>query len=117
MPKLKCDVRSCIYNADYCCSRSVIKVSGIRSENSIETACDSFHRVKRKVNMDTQFKMEFSKIDGINQFVSIDCEAVNCIFNSKMLCSAPRVSIAGGSRVSKVDETICDTFINKSSDI
>lgn len=113
MPKLKCDVRSCIYNADFCCCRSVIKVSGSRADNSDETACSTFHRVKRKVNIDSIYKMEFARIDGINQFVSIECEASNCIYNEKELCSAPRVKISGGSKANKIDETICDTFIEK----
>ena len=113
MPKLKCDVRSCVYNADQCCCLSAIKVIGERADNSDETACSSFHRVKRKVNMDNIYKTEFARIDGINQFVSIECESRNCMYNKKELCTALRVQIAGGVKASRIDETICDTFVEK----
>ena len=113
MPKLKCDVRSCVYNADLCCCRSVIKVVGRKADTSDDTACSSFHQVKHKVNMDAIYKTEFARIDGINQFVSIECESVNCKYNEKELCTASKIMISGGPKATAIDDTICDTFIER----
>lgn len=109
MPKLKCDVRSCVYNADYCCCKSMIKVIGEQADQSSETACASFHK-KKRINSDDIYKVEFSKIDGINQYISIECESVNCIYNVKEICTAERVKIAGGPKASKYLETVCNSF-------
>lgn len=109
MPKLKCDVRSCIYNANLCCCRSVIRVIGEEAKMDRETACASFHRRKR-VNLDEEYKMEFSKIDGINEYISIECESRNCIYNKNEICSATKVKIGGGKQASRYVDTICNTF-------
>jgi len=113
MPKLKCDVRSCIYNADLCCCRSVIKVVDRSAKSSDETACSSFHRRKKEASNHNIYLTEFATIDGINQFVSIDCESRNCSYNEKGICTADRVMISGGPKVGKYDETLCDTFVQK----
>ncbi len=109
MPKLKCDVRSCIYNADTCCCRSVIRVIGEEAKNDIQTACGSFHR-RKKINLDEEYKMEFSKIDGLNEYISIECESRNCIYNRNELCTASKVKISGGKQALKYVDTICNTF-------
>lgn len=113
MPKLKCDVRSCIYNADLCCCRSVIKVVDEEARTSDETACSSFHRRKRESSSHQIYLTEFATIDGINQFVSIECESRRCAYNLKGICTAEHVMISGGPKAGKSQETLCDTFIRK----
>ncbi|HHU55886.1 MAG TPA: DUF1540 domain-containing protein [Acholeplasmataceae bacterium] len=113
MPKLKCDVRSCIYNADSCCCRSVIKVVDEEAKTSDETACASFHRRKKEASNHRIYLTEFATIDGINQFVSIECESRRCKYNLHGICTAERVMVSGGSKAYKYEDTLCDTFIEK----
>lgn len=113
MPKLKCDVRNCIYNADYNCVRSVIKVVDQKADTSEETACSSFHRRKRKASNHDIYLTEFATFEGVNQFVSIECESTNCKYNINGICTADRVEVSGGPKASKFNETICNTFIDK----
>jgi hypothetical protein len=85
---------------------------GDEANTSDETACASFHK-KKRMNNDDIYNTEFSSIDGINQYISIECESTKCIYNVKEICTAEKVKISGGAKASKVSETICDTFIDK----
>ncbi len=112
MPKLKCDVRNCVYNADLCCCKSIIKVIGEDAVRSHDTTCASFHKRKRPNTVDI-YQAEFSKLDGINQYISIECESRNCVYNVKEICTADKVKIAGGLRAQKACQTLCDTFVQR----
>lgn len=91
----------------------MIKVIGEEASNPKETACASFHK-KKRITSDDIYKVEFGRLDGINQYISIECESVNCIYNLKEICTAEKVKISGGAKASKYLETVCDTFTQES---
>jgi len=113
MPKLNCEIRNCVYNADFLCARSVIKVVDEEARTSKETSCSSFHKRKKQLSDRDIYLTEFASFDGVNQYVSIDCESVNCKYNENLICTAENIKIAGNSKARKRNETICETFINK----
>ena len=106
MAELKCGAESCVYNREKLCSKGDIMVGGKHACNSEETCCESFICKKPDVDAYT------SAIAHPSHVISIDCEAVKCVYNSNYKCVAEHVDIKGhGAEESK--ETVCATFKEK----
>lgn len=104
MAELKCKVDSCTYNSDSCCCKGDIMVGGIRACTCDETCCESFHERKGD---------SFSNaLNHPSKTISIDCEAVKCVYNTNYKCSADHVDIKG-SGAGNCRETACATFKEK----
>jgi len=111
MPILSCGVKGCTYFYDGKCSKSVIKVSGIDAIRELETSCQSF-QAKTRVAHDN-YNLEIATLDNIiSDHVSVNCEAMNCLFNRNYLCYAKEIKI-DGTTANKKEETFCHSFINK----
>ena len=106
MAELKCGVENCTYNKERLCSKGDIMVGGKFADSSASTCCDSFH--ERKGDSYT------SSVSHPSKTISIDCEAVKCIYNDDYRCQASHVDIKG-SAASSSTETICATFKEKNS--
>ena len=103
MAELKCAVESCTYNKEKYCSKGDIMVGGKHAEKEDETCCESFARIREGHDAYT------SALSHPSRIISIDCEAVKCIYNSNYKCIADHVDIKGsGADASK--ETACATF-------
>lgn len=106
MAELKCGVKECIYNAEYLCSKGDIMVGGQEAHHDEETCCESFMR--RREGSDS-----FSNSVGHpSKLISIDCEAVKCVYNSNYKCVADHVDIKGNG-CNDCEDTACATFIEK----
>jgi hypothetical protein len=101
MSELTCGVSNCTYNKDECCCKGDIMVGGKHACDCDNTCCESFH----KRNGDSYT----SAVSHPSQNISIDCEAVKCIYNTDYRCKAEHVDIKGnGAGTSR--ETLCSTF-------
>ena len=104
MAELKCAVENCAYNEQRLCSKGDIMVGGKEACQSEETCCESFRDAKND-----RFE---SALEHPCRTISIDCEAVKCVYNSNYKCIAEHVDIMGaGADESK--ETSCATFKEK----
>lgn len=103
MAELKCGVGNCTYNRDYLCSKGDIMVGGKHACNCDETCCESFSQRREGHDSFT------SALEHPSRTISIDCEAVKCIYNSNYKCVADHVDIHGGGADSSRD-TNCATF-------
>lgn len=101
MSDLTCGVTNCTYNKDYCCCKGDIMVGGKHACDCDSTCCESFH--KRSGDTFT------SAVSHPSNTISIDCEAVKCVYNSDYRCNAEHVDIKGGSAATS-RETLCATF-------
>lgn len=111
MPLLKCGVNSCIYFYNERCSRSVIKVMGETATREKDTNCSSFSEVKRQAEDD--YNLEIATIDDIiSDYLSVNCDATNCIYNRNELCHAKDIKI-DGTRARNYKETFCSSFTKK----
>ena len=104
MSALTCGVCNCTYNKDHCCCKGDIMVGGKHSCDCEDTCCESFH--KRSGDSFT------SAVSHPSQQISIDCEAVKCIYNTDYRCSAEHVDIKG-NHAGTSGETLCATFREK----
>ena len=87
MPKLKCEVGQCAYNANHCCYRGSIDVEGPMARSKKDTACLSYVQ-KGNAN----YNIETSKIEApTNTFVY--CDATNCVFEHDSVCKADKIEI------------------------
>lgn len=103
MADLECGVTNCTYNEDCLCSKGDIMVGGKHACQCDDTCCESF---AQKRNGHSAFT---SSLDHPSRIISIDCEAVKCIYNSNYKCNAEHVDIKGcGANDCK--ETLCSTF-------
>lgn len=103
MAELKCAVESCTYNKDRYCSKGDIMVGGKHASSANDTCCESF--AQRREGHDAYT----SALSHPSKTISIDCEAVKCMYNSNYKCVAEHVDIKGsGAGVCK--ETACATF-------
>lgn len=103
MAELKCAVTNCTYNKDRYCSKGDIMVGGKNATREDDTCCESFRERKGD-----------SIANEMNpcRTISIDCEAVKCVYNSNYKCHADHVDIKGqGACDSR--ETACATFKEK----
>lgn len=102
MAELKCAVENCMYNNSECCCKGDIMVGGMRACNSDDTCCESFREEK-----EGQAVNSFN--DRPSRVISIDCEAVKCMYNTNYKCYAEHVDIRGCG-ASDCRETSCATF-------
>lgn len=104
MTMLKCKADTCIHNRECLCSRGDIMVGGKFASESKDTCCESFHEKKGEAFT--------SSMCHPSPTIMIDCEAINCRYNTNYKCTAKKVDISGagatGSR-----ETACVTFEEK----
>lgn len=111
MPELKCGVNSCVYNYNQLCSKSAIKVSGADALREKETSCLSYHKRDREAN--DHYNLEIGTIeDIISDYLSVNCEAFNCVYNRNALCYAKDIKIDGTKAKHKHD-TFCSSFLLK----
>lgn len=101
MTTLKCSVQNCVHNSDQCCCKSAIIVDGSHAESKDNTCCGSFDE-KRGEN----FKNSY---ESPNTSLRVECEAINCVYNTNRLCSADKIDISG-MKASSAEATECSTF-------
>ena len=104
MAELKCMAEKCNYNKDCLCSKGDIMVGGTHAKTSDDTCCESF--IEKR---DAGYTSSTSHPSSI---ISIDCEAVKCMYNQNYKCVAEHVDIRGG-HASDSRETACATFTEK----
>lgn len=102
MADLRCAVENCMYNNSQCCCKGDIMVGGMRADQSSDTCCESFHE-ERPGQTTNSFN------DHPSQTISIDCEAVKCIYNTNYRCHAEHVDILGCG-ADDCRQTACGTF-------
>lgn len=100
MTELKCKVENCTYNSDNCCCKGDIMVGGTHAKTENETCCESFAQRKED---------SYSNASDPCKSISIDCEAVKCVYNSDYKCQAEHVDIKGCGACD-CRETACATF-------
>lgn len=101
MAQLDCTVENCVYNkSDYCCKGDIM-VGGTHANKEEDTCCESFSEAKKDNYI--------SALEHPSRTISIDCEAVKCIYNSDYKCAANHVDIRGCG-ASDCRETSCATF-------
>ncbi len=103
MADLKCSAENCIYNEACLCAKGDIMVGGRRACDCGETCCESFQQKREGAD---SFK---SSVTHPSPTISIDCEAVKCIYNSNYKCHADHVDISG-NQASSSRQTCCATF-------
>lgn len=103
MAELKCCVHDCAYNSDSYCCKGDIMVGGSNAKTSADTSCDSY-RAKNE-------HAYTSSLEHPSSTISIDCEAVQCVYNTNYKCHAEHVDIRGGG--GNVQGTECGTFCEK----
>lgn len=82
MANLKCVVENCTYNKDCLCSKGDIMVGGKHACDCDGTCCESFAQKR-------EGRESFSNsLSHPSHTISIDCEAVKCIYNSNYKCVA-----------------------------
>ena len=106
MAELKCAAENCAYNEQNLCSKGDIMVGGRQACESEETCCESFLQGREGRDV---FK---SALNHPSKVISIDCEAVKCVYNSNYKCVADHVDITGKG-ADKSKETNCATFVEK----
>ncbi|MCK9536530.1 MAG: DUF1540 domain-containing protein [Bacilli bacterium] len=112
MPRLKCDVNSCIFFQNNNCTRSSIVVKGPTALDEAETRCHSYHRKMPNDKNDFLYQIEIGSIGEINYHMPVYCEAINCKYNLYQVCYAKDIKI-GGSRALSTKDTFCSSFIIK----
>ncbi len=103
MADLKCAVENCTYNTQHLCCKGDIMVGGSHACSCDGTCCESFSC--RREGIDS-FK---SSVLHPSNTISIDCEAVNCVYNSNYKCHAEHVDIRGFGAC-ECESTACATF-------
>ena len=89
MAELKCVVENCTYNNDKCCCKGDIMVGGESfKDRTGESASNAMNPCRT---------------------ISIDCEAVKCVYNTNYKCYAEHVDIKGCGACD-CGETACATF-------
>lgn len=101
MTKLVCSVDTCVHNSDHYCCKGKIQVDGERAEMPASTCCASFNEKK-----DNCARNSYETPDEV---LEVSCDAVKCIYNKNMKCSASKIGIAG-SGAKKMEQTECATF-------
>ena len=101
MPKLSCDVSTCMHNEEHCCCKSTILVDGEHADCAEKTCCCSFDERDKD-----SFKNSYERP---NMSMPVECEAYNCIYNENKRCQAEHIGIAG-DQAKKSQETECSSF-------
>jgi len=111
MPILKCRVNTCTYFYDQRCSKTVIKVTTNGAVEEKDTHCASYHKKDRTAYDD--YNLEIATLDNvISDYLSINCDVQNCIYNRNELCYAKDVKI-DGAKAKGYRDTFCSSFVNK----
>lgn len=100
MAVLECNVSTCVYNEMDKCCRSNINVDGPEANRCAATCCDSF--AKKGCGCTNSTHIPENK-------VSIECNAVKCVYNDNHTCKATVVGVVGHTAEQKND-TECATF-------
>ena len=108
MPLLKCGVKPCVFYQDHHCTRISIMVKGEEAHLETETRCESFHKRERE-NKNDIYKIELASLGTINEHMSVNCEAVHCLYNRNLLCYAKEIKI-DGTRAKNTKDTFCSSF-------
>ncbi len=103
MAELKCAADNCTYNSDRCCCKGDIMVGGSGARREEDTCCESFRERSGE---------SVSNSLNPSRTISIDCEAVKCVYNTDSKCHAEHVDIKGNGACSCM-ETACATFKEK----
>lgn len=106
MAELKCAAENCVFNKECLCSKGDIMVGGKHATDREDTCCESF--MEKRDGRDSYT----SSTSHPSRIISIDCEAVKCIYNHNYKCAAEHVDISG-SDACKSRETACATFTEK----
>lgn len=106
MAMLTCGATNCTYNKDSLCCKGDIMVGGKQASDCESTCCDSFRERKCDCSSMTNASAHPSST------ISIDCEAVKCMYNADYRCNADKVAIKGNT-AHKAEETVCATFKEK----
>lgn len=108
MADLKCAVENCTYNdkSQHLCCKGDIMVGGKHACSCDGTCCESFMQEREGAD---SFK---SSVVHPTQTISIDCEAVKCVYNSNYKCHADHVDIKGCGACA-CEGTACATFKEK----
>lgn len=102
MTNLRCGVKTCVNNYNYCCCLPKIDVAGKTACNCGDTCCASFGE-KGMYGKNSLNSAE------AGEATEIGCDAVNCIHNNCNSCTASTISVAG-RKAAKCFDTECDTF-------
>ena len=102
MAELKCSVDNCAYNKSECCCKGDILVGGKHACCDDDTCCESFAESKGD-------RFTNALNNHPSTVISIDCEAVKCVYNSNYKCHAEHVDIKGCGACD-CRETACATF-------
>lgn len=102
MSDLRCDAMNCVHNCDRLCCKGEICVGGTHADKCDDTCCENYACHKEGMDSFT------SSISHPSTNVSIDCEAVRCIYNDHYKCTAEHVDISGHGE--SRCETCCKTF-------
>lgn len=104
MTQLQCDVMNCANNKDNCCCKPNIQVNGPCACGAEQTNCSSFLDATNSAQNSTGYSMPNTSLD-------VDCDASNCIFNSREKCSAEQISVsAEGDKPDTPSKTECASF-------
>lgn len=104
MAELKCTVKNCVYNKSDYCSKGDIMVGGRHADKQEDTCCESFALAGKD--------RYTGSLEHPSKVISIDCEAVKCVYNSNYKCIAQHVDIKGNA-AADVKQTACATFKEK----
>lgn len=106
MAELKCAAENCTYNEERYCCKGDIMVGGKHACCDDETCCESFSKKREEEDAFS------SSLSHPSKTISIDCEAVKCIYNSNYKCVADHVDIKGNGACD-CRETACATFTER----
>lgn len=106
MAELQCRVENCTYNKETFCCKGDIMVGGKHACCTDDTCCESF--AQRREGRDAYT----SSLEHPSKIISIDCDAVKCMYNNNYKCAAEHVDIKGCGACD-CRETSCATFREK----
>lgn len=106
MAELKCGVENCTYNNEHYCCKGDIMVGGTHACDCQETCCESFRAQGAAGNTAK------NATEHPSRTISIDCEAVRCMYNTNYKCYADHVDIRGNG-ANDCKETACATFTER----
>lgn len=125
MPELKCTVQTCVHNKQFLCDLDAIQVGGDQAKTARETCCDSFQERKAggasnssaggysnssSSSYSSSYTNSYSDITGsASDRSSIDCKAVECMYNNDCKCHAGKISVEGSNACQR-ESTECATF-------
>ncbi len=105
MTKLECNVTTCASNANNCCCRPDIQVSGPCACGCEQTCCSSYVEKSRSAAENA------CRYDQPNQELDICCDAKNCTYNADGKCAADCICVdCCGSQTNTASGTECATF-------